>query len=200
MTETAHNLIACTKCGMGLPWDFRAGGVSDACPACDTPLQVEVFPALFSQPAPVSRADAVIAGDEAACFFHPEKKAVVPCGQCGRFLCALCDLHLGGEHLCPSCLESARKKRAMESWETRRVLYDSIALYLAVLPPLLFITVYFTPITAPAAVFLAIFTWKKPSSVIPRTKARAVCAIVFGLLQIAGIAALIYAIVHHLKK
>src|SRR5260370_609573 len=120
MADGANSVIPCTKCGVALPWNFHASGASGDCPACGAALQVEVFPALFSQPARFSRAEIAIAGSEAACFFHAEKKAVVPCSHCGRFLCALCDVELGNEHLCPPCLETARKKRAPEKWDTRR--------------------------------------------------------------------------------
>jgi hypothetical protein len=199
----AHNVIPCTKCGRELPWNFRAGAVSDACPACGAELQVEVFPALFAQAPQIFRAEPVVAAGESACFFHAEKKAVVPCSHCGRFLCALCDLAVGDEHLCPPCLDASRKKRTVERWDNFRVLYDSLALYLAVLPPLLLIGIYFTPVTAPASVFLAIYGWKKPASLIPRTKWRAVVAIFFGLAQIIGFAILIFAIargINHPRK
>jgi len=51
------------------------------------------------------------------------------------------------------------------------------------LPLLIF---YFTIITAPAALFVAIRHWNSPSSIIPRTKIRFVVAIVIALVELAG--------------
>src|SRR5512134_236354 len=87
------------------------------CPRCGTPLQIEVFPALFRQLAPGSNAETVMVEGESTCFYHPNKKAVLPCEACGRFVCALCDCELHGQHYCPACLEVGRKKRKIKSLE-----------------------------------------------------------------------------------
>ena len=155
------------------------------CPSCSSPLRVEVFPALFNEPAPAQPSQSVIAEGEASCFYHPNKKAVLPCETCGRFLCALCDVELNGQHLCPACLASGQKKGKLSNRDNRRVLYDSLALTLA-LTPLTVILWPFTVITAPAALFISIRHWKTPSSVVPRSKARFVLAILFALIQIGG--------------
>ena len=75
--------------------------------------------------------EAIVVEGEAACFYHPGKRATVPCGVCGRFLCALCDLELNGRHVCPACLETSRRKGDLRNLDTRRMLYDSAALSLA---------------------------------------------------------------------
>jgi hypothetical protein len=70
--------------------------------------------------------------DQATCFFHPEKAFQACCQRCGRFVCALCDLQLGAEHVCPACFERGRANSGVEAakaeWRYRDVLYDSIAL------------------------------------------------------------------------
>jgi hypothetical protein len=70
--------------------------------------------------------------DQATCFFHPDKAFQVCCRRCGRFVCALCDLQLGAEHVCPICFERGRADSGAEAskaeWRYRDVLYDSIAL------------------------------------------------------------------------
>src|SRR5262245_16998397 len=76
------------------------------CPGCSSFLQVEVFPALFRRPVNAGTGEITLLEAEAACFFHANKKAVVPCHGCGRFLCALCDCELNGDHFCPACLET----------------------------------------------------------------------------------------------
>jgi len=61
------------------------------------------------------------------------------------------------------------------------VLYDNIALGLAVVPVL---TCFLFPLTSPVAVAVAIWGWRKPSSLLPRTKARFILAI---LIASAGL-------------
>jgi len=156
------------------------------CPQCGRASRVLVFPALVQPPPPVPRLTAVTGNGDAGCFYHPAKQATMVCDGCGRFLCALCDVELGSEHLCPPCLEAGRRKRTLTRLETRRVLYDNVAMALAVLPIL---TCFLFPITSPAAIGMAIWGWRKPGSLLPRTKARFVIAIIIGVLGIgAGIA------------
>lgn len=116
---------------------------------------------------------------EASCFYHPSKAAAVVCDACGRFLCALCDLELGGRHYCPPCLEARRHLPVQSRLESRRILYDNVALALALLPVL---TCFFLPVTSPVAIAVAIWGWRKPSSLLPRTKFRFVLAILIALL------------------
>ncbi|HUN56050.1 MAG TPA: hypothetical protein VMU29_12940 [Smithella sp.] len=71
----------------------------------------------------------------------------------------------------------------MKNLETHRTLYDSIALYIAILPLLIF---WITIITAPVSIYVAIRYWKAPGSIIPRTKARFIAAMVISGFQIAG--------------
>lgn len=156
---------------------------------CQRETRVEVFPALARPVAQGSSAEAVLLEGEAACFYHPQKRAVVPCSACGRFLCALCDLEFNAQHLCPACLESGQRKGQLTALDMRRTLYDSGALTLAVVPVLLCWPVSF--LTAPAAIGLAVYGWRKPGSILPRTRARAVAAIALGLLQIVGWGAMI---------
>lgn len=98
-------------------------------------------------------------------------------------MCALCDCELHRDHYCPACLEVGRKKGKIKSLENQRTLYDSIALSLAVFPVLIF---YFTIITAPMALYIAIRYWNAPRSIIHRTKIRYVLAILLASLQIIG--------------
>jgi hypothetical protein len=153
------------------------------CPACGLPLQTEVFPALFRKTSAGQSGQAVLVEGESSCFFHPQKKAVLPCDSCGRFLCALCDCPLQGRHFCPTCLEAGSTKGKIKSLENQRTLYDRIALTLAVLPLLFF---YATLITAPMTLYIAIRYWKAPGSILRRTRIRFIIAVVFALLQISG--------------
>ena len=129
---------------------------------------------------------------ESTCYYHPNKKAVLPCQGCGRFLCALCDCDLNGQHFCPACLETGKAKGKIKNLENQRTLYDSIALALTVLPIAVVFGVYFTFITAPMALYIAIRYWNAPRSIVHRTRIRYVIAMVLATLQIAGWILLIY--------
>src|SRR5258708_7324116 len=144
-------LLLCPKCKSPLTEIVLNRPELTPCSACAAPLHVEIFPALFRRSGPAREGEAVLLETEASCFYHPQKKAVLPCEGCGRFLCALCDCELHGQHFCPACLDTGRKKRKIKSLENERTLYDSIAFSLAVLPILITFFIYFTFITAPAA-------------------------------------------------
>jgi len=141
------------------------------------------FPALIRPIVEGKSAEKVVMSDEAACFYHSAKKAVIPCSTCGRFLCALCDINIGGRHICPRCLESGMDKGKLEALETSRIRYDSIALSLAVIPLLIF---WLTLITAPIALYYCIRYWKAPMSVVKRSKATFVVAALFAVAELVG--------------
>jgi hypothetical protein len=153
------------------------------CPACQSPLQVEVFPALFRKDAPGETGALAVMDDEATCFYHANKQAVLPCHGCGRFLCALCDCELNGEHFCPVCLEKGRTSRKIKTLENKRTLYDSIALTLALAPLIIF---YFTLITAPMSLYIAIRHWNAPRSIVHSTRSRYILAVIISSLEIIG--------------
>jgi hypothetical protein len=176
-------LIACPKCRAWLLDDVFNRPELAPCPSCQTPLQIEAFPALFRKLAPGQSAQPVMVDGESSCFFHPQKKAVVPCAGCGRFLCALCDCEFGQEHFCPACLEAGKSKGKIKALENQRTRYDMIALGLTLYPLLIF---YFTIITAPMALYTAIRYWKAPGSLVQRSHVRFVLAIIIALLEIGG--------------
>ena len=175
--------VQCPKCHAWLLEGIFNQPDLSPCPACGVPLQIEIFPALFRKISPGQSGEAVMVEGESSCFYHPQKKALLPCDGCGRFVCALCDCQLNGQHFCPVCLETGKTKGNIKSLDNQRTLYDSIALSLAIYPLLIF---YFTLITAPMALFVAIRYWKSPPSLVHRGKIRFVVAIIFALLQIVG--------------
>jgi hypothetical protein len=157
------------------------------CPSCASKLRVELFPAYFREAQKGSAGEALLADTEASCFYHPQKRAAVVCSECGRFLCLLCDLEVEGKHFCAGCLETAKEKNKIASIENRRTMYDSMALHLAVWPVVLVITIYFTFITAPLAIYFAIKHWRTPSSLVRKpSKWRFVVAMIMAGLQIVA--------------
>ena len=176
-------MLNCTKCDTPLPGQNFNTYSLVACPACAGLVRADVYPALFRKLPRGQSGDRLQLDKEAACFYHPRKKAVVPCSACGRFVCALCDVALNGRHLCPSCFEKGKTKRKIKNLENQRTCYDSIALMVAVSSILIY---WFTIFTAPVVIYLTIRHWNSPSSIIPRTKIRFVLAFIIASLQIAG--------------
>jgi hypothetical protein len=158
------------------------------CGSCGRKLRADVYPAYFRPVSQGRSGEVLVIEGEASCFYHSQKKALLPCQGCGRFICALCDCDLHGEHFCPACLQTGKKKGKIKRLEQERTLYDNIALALAVYPLLIF---YFTIVTAPTALVIAIRFWNAPRSIVHRTKARLVLAILIAALEIAGWIALV---------
>lgn len=173
----------CLKCRAPLPAERYNAPALFSCPSCGTPSQVFVFPSLFRPLTAGAPGEQVQAETESSCFYHPQKRAVVPCDSCGRFLCSLCDLELNQRHLCPSCFESGKKKGKVANLERERVLYDRIALLLAAVPLLMWPA---TVLTAPVTLFIVIRYWRAPLSLVSRTRIRFIIAGLLALLQIAG--------------
>ena len=190
-------LIQCPKCRAWLVEGVFNQPEFAPCPACGTPLQVEVFPALFRETGTGRSGEAIMVEGESSCFFHPQKKAVVPCAGCGRFLCALCDCEFRGEHYCPACLEAGKDKGKIVALDRQRTRYDNIALSIAVLPMLLVPLIYFTIVTAPMALFIVIRYWKAPRSLVQPGSFRFILAIIVALLQIGGWTALVIGLFSH---
>jgi hypothetical protein len=168
----------CPKCKVPL------AGIGDegagVCDSCATALQFVLFPAR-RRTKPVARAARSIDGD-ATCFFHAQNQAAAVCEDCGRYVCVVCEIPGdGGRRLCPPCVSAGRKKTVTKVDEV--VTYDSIALSLALLPVLMW---PFTLVTAPAALCIAIFAWKKPRSLVRPGSARLVVAMILAALEICG--------------
>ena len=175
--------VSCAQCRTPLSDLFNVGELR-ACPGCGTPTLVEVFPALFRVRAVGAAAETILTEGDAGCFFHPQKKALVPCEGCGRFLCALCDVELHGQHLCPACLEVGRKQGRLKNLENHRDLYDRTALLLATVPLALFLGP--SIVGAPIALFLVIRYWNAPGDYVQPGKTRLLIAGLLAALQVLG--------------
>jgi DNA-directed RNA polymerase subunit M/transcription elongation factor TFIIS len=172
-------LISCPRCGGPLASDRFNSDALTSCPQCRAESQVEIFPAFFRRPESDPRDERIVVEGESSCFYHPQKKAVVPCEACGRFLCALCDVELEGQHLCPNCLESGKRKGTLQSLENSRMLYNRQALVLSMVP--LFIT-------GLAAIYMVVRYWKAPPSLVSPARWAMPTALVLGSLQVIGLA------------
>jgi ribosomal protein S27E len=184
MPASAQTLLNCPNCGAPFPHDAASLAALGECPGCARATQVVVFPAFEKPPATATLAETVVAEGEATCFYHPQKRAHIPCDGCGRFLCAMCDLDLGGQHLCPQCLETGAKKGKLQSLERNRTRWDQIVSTLLILPV---IFCYFAlPITSLAALILIGWRWKTPGSLVSNSRVRFIVYAIVAALEFLG--------------
>ncbi len=178
--------VACPKCRTPWPAELAPLAALRFCPGCQRAAAVHIFPALIRPAAPVAHPEKLLIEGEASCFYHTDKRAVIPCGACGRFLCALCDVTLGEKHLCPNCIEAGRAKGRFTEFETSRALWDNSALILALVAIPMVICAGATVVLAPAAIVVALIGWRKPSSIIRRMRWRLWLALALATLEIAA--------------
>ena len=172
--------LSCPSCRQAVPEVYWRGVDLARCPACRAEFEQVRFRALRAER--VVPLAAALGSGEANCFFHAANRAEIACDGCGRYLCAVCRVNFGGRVLCPTCLEGRSERTRLP--ETSRVLFDRIALMLAVLPLLLW---PFTLITAPAALAVTVHGWRQPPSILPRwQRLRFVIAGTIASLQIGG--------------
>lgn len=179
--------IACPRCQWPVGAPALDAGGAVVCPSCAQRFSVTLFPALFRASDRGTIGERIVDSSQAGCFFHADRRATVACDDCGRFLCALCDLPVAGRHLCPLCLQKGPPRKqetpAVGSQQTT-VLYDGIALALAGLPLLMF---WLTLLTAPATLFVVWRYWGRVRPAVPRrSRLRFVLAALLALAQIAG--------------
>jgi hypothetical protein len=114
--------VTCPHCSLEIPAD----SAWESCPYCQKSLQIRIWPIVRESSSAVP-----VLSDHATCFFHPDKPFQACCRRCGRFVCALCDLQLGADHVCPTCFERERADSGGQANKTelryRDVLWDSIA-------------------------------------------------------------------------
>lgn len=187
-------MIRCTNCAASLPDEHINSQGFNPCPICSSLIRADVFPAAYETPAGGTSGELLLVDNESSCFFHQNKQAVTACSQCGRFLCALCDIDFNGQHLCISCIESGKKKGKIGKLQNKNFLYDNIVLGMAILPAFTF---YLPVITAPATIFLGIKYWNKTSSIIKRGRFRIVLGLLIALMEIIGIVLFVYILINH---
>jgi hypothetical protein len=181
-------VIACPNCRAIMPAQMVNTGLLLRCPACLAQVRADVFNAFHRPVVEGASGENIRVPGQAECFYHPGKKAVVPCDGCGRLLCALCEVAFDGRSLCVNCLQSGKSKGRIENLENSRFLYDSLALYLAFWP---MFAVILTIFTAPAAIYVVLRYWNAPRSLVPRTRLRFILALLLAAAQVAGWAVLL---------
>jgi len=162
---------------MPLPkWELASGGAA-ICTSCGSRNTPHVYPAAFAQAR--AAAGEVALDGEAACFDHPDNRAVASCVTCGRFVCQLCAVETTTGVLCPTCLAAGIGKSGASAIDAR-ALYDTWALTI----PLLTLIVWpLTILSAPAVGALAFMRWKAPTSLVRRNRWRFVLGLSLAILE-----------------
>ena len=179
--------INCPICRTPVP--AEQCNTDSLCPGCSAPLHCTVYPALLREQE-IAHAEQVEAAEQASCFYHPTKQAVIDCSHCGRFLCALCDLDLGTTHICPVCLERGKDKQSVIKQKQGCVRYDILVLALAFWPFLLIMPL--TLFTAPLTLYFIFKYHKTPISITPVSRWRFFMATFLATAQLIGIGFIAY--------
>lgn len=183
MSATPPSTPRCAHCRTDLPAFTYNTEAWTACPSCWVRMRAWAFPALLRPPASPTVPERIVDSAESGCFNHPEQRAETVCESCGRFLCRLCDIELAGKHLCSSCIETGRRKGKIRNLQNERTRHDLVAVTLAALPMLL---VFPSLVTAPIALVYSVWGWRRPHSLVHRSNAGFVIAILLSILQICG--------------
>ncbi len=121
--------VQCLHCRQPLP-DPALGAGTTPCPFCQRSMRTILYPSLFRNKDRQTDTSQLVEG-ESSCFFHQNKKAVVACSSCGRFLCQLCDVEIESRSICPSCIDSQMSKGQLDALERSRFLHHKLCLALA---------------------------------------------------------------------
>jgi len=165
---------------------FQAGAEAATCRSCRSEVRAVLFPALWKGMEPPPPPVPPMEG-EPACYFSPDRRADHVCDQCGVFMSAAHSGKWGARRICLPCLEKLRASGRDSRFESGRVLWDNICLGLAFAPIALFLPFYglVSIVTAPAALVLGIWHWRKPRSLVPRGPWRMIVALVLAGGQVA---------------
>jgi hypothetical protein len=193
--KSHFRMVHCPYCQAASLMVEVADGVrrEGVCSRCMKKAMFVAFPALMNSSAgkPPSLVEDPPAEGEAACFYSPHRRATKECSHCGVMVSDAWAAAWGSKTVCLKCLDHLRADTKQVDFQSRRVLWDSVVLILAMLPMTLFL--YFVVfITAPAALILGFWHWNSPRSLIPRSKVRLVIGMGLGLLQIVGVSFIIW--------
>jgi uncharacterized RDD family membrane protein YckC len=184
----------CPECHAALPASAWNLNYPVGCPHCRTAFTALAFPAQVREqqavvPEPASE------GGEATCYFHTTNKALAACDECGRFVCSLCHVAISGQNWCPSCIVLHRQRGRLTYLDNRRMMYDNLALLLAIVTFFLLGVWPIAIVTVGATLFVVFFYWRKVSSLVPRTKSRFVVAAVLVGIELLALVMIVLRVI-----
>ncbi|MGA1865505.1 MAG: hypothetical protein ACMUHX_10625 [bacterium] len=184
MTELIINRIRCPRCLAALTNDFFTDPSGSICRNCGLIITGRLFPRFFNNNTEEKSSTEASSDYESSCFFHQKKLAVSHCSECGRFLCALCELNIEDRILCPICLEKLDQEKRLKTFTNQITFWDSITVSMAILPLLLW------PLTIITAPLTLIYIWRhfkdNNNHIIPRKRWRFYIAGLFAGIELTG--------------
>jgi hypothetical protein len=175
-----QTMIRCGTCGHGLALPQETGDTSLACEQCRAITRCLVFPALF-RPRRHTEAQQIVDEGQSSCMNHPDKTATTVCDSCGKFLCALCDVEWGEEHLCSTCIEH-RRSSGDHTLKSEYIHYDRIVFAMTIVS----LFVYFLGLLlAPIALYIGWRYWNETWRPVPYRKWGMVVSIVLSFAIMA---------------
>ncbi|MEY4485323.1 MAG: hypothetical protein RL693_2775 [Verrucomicrobiota bacterium] len=209
-------LVKCTSCGGGIPESLFRQSDRVSCPGCKKTIRARLLPALYksAEARPPALPQTPPAPGEATCFYNPARRATTCCEHCGVYISDAWAARWGKQTVCLKCLEELQAKNGDTRFESKRILWDNIALAFSlgpwfaagvllmtlVLYPFAIMIIFLTVLTAPAAIFVALRYWNSPRSLVPRGRGRLVWATLLGVLQLAAWALLVVGIIYMVKN
>jgi DNA-directed RNA polymerase subunit RPC12/RpoP len=188
-----HDPLACSHCHEWLaPEAVNTAGLA-ACAHCSHRALVRVFPA-YHQAEVTGEVAPHRLDEQAGCFFHPDKLAERACDGCGRFLCSVCDIVIGSDHLCSKCIHDKVHARSAAKLENERVRHDRITLTIALVGPLLLLPL--APLVAPFVIYRAVRYWRVPASLVAQSRWRSAVALIVASLQLIGCVLFVALLLH----
>jgi hypothetical protein len=119
-------------------------------------------------------------------------------------VCALCDVPVGKQRLCPECLALRNRAGRAQVFPNERTRADLTALALAaapvstmLVPVVNIIIASFSLLTAPIALALVFLNWRKPPSLVGWSRAWLIVAAVLASMEILGWVALFIVAFNH---
>jgi hypothetical protein len=161
--------LRCAQCESTLVAPTTTGSGVLTCPVCRSASRAWLFPALFQRPESET-GQRILEEGQSSCMNHPEKQAVAVCDGCGKFLCALCDVDWGGEHLCTACIQHRKHSNHEGAYRSVYIHYDSVALGIVLLSLVLMPFGGLGGLIAPAAIYVAWRHWRAPLRPAPHGK------------------------------
>ncbi len=186
----------CVFCNRALPMRRIGQEFEATCTGCRRTSRNVLLPALLglNGGGPPTLPDETPPGPgEAACFYSSTRRATKECQHCGVLMSDVWAAQWGQTTVCLKCLEHLRQKGSDLQFRESLVLWDNVALSLA-LVPLSLVFWFMAVISAPSAVLVSLWHWNSPRSMVTPRRWRLVLAILLGLLQIAGGVGLVLAL------
>jgi DNA-directed RNA polymerase subunit M/transcription elongation factor TFIIS len=172
---------SCVKCGHLIPWSAVSIENETICRKCGKLQDITLFSAIYRrlvENAPQAR-EAL--PEEATCFYYPEKRAQYVCSLSGRFICEDAATDWEGKKVSIEALLRLKKEENADSLKTSAVLYDDIALSVAIFPLIIWPLTIFTP----AIVYYYVFRYwgKGPTGLMRKSRWRYLVAFLIATLQ-----------------